>query len=241
MTLTFDPAVSVGAMVREAPELMGFFDRRGLDYCCHGSDTLAEACRRAGIDATALRAELGAEAARIESVPRPAAQSVSALCDEIESGHHVRARELLDRLRVLLMRVVGVHGTRHPEYLELQNVFERLRAELIDHMAKEEQVLFPWLRQLDGPARVERHWGLRGPIACMMQDHVLVADAFQHIRQLTADFTVPADACGSVASLLAGLRDLEDDTRHHVHKENNVLFPAGLALEERRIGHGGSG
>lgn len=239
MTVMFDPATSVAAMVKEAPELMGFFDRRGLDYCCHGSDTLAEACRRAGIDAETLLADLGAEAARVPQVPRPATPSVSALCDEIESGHHVYARELLDRLRPLLMRVVAAHGTRHPEYLELQLVFERLRAELLDHMAKEEQVLFPWLRRLDGPGPLERHWSLHGPIACMMQDHVLVADAFQRIHQLTSDFAVPGDACPSVASLLAGLRDLEQDTRHHVHKENNVLFPAGIALEERASLRGG--
>ena len=50
-------------------------------------------------------------------------------------------------------------------------------------------------------------------------------------RVLTGDYVVPADGCASYTALFLGLEELEADTHLHVHKENNVLFPAVEQLE----------
>ena len=45
--------------------------------------------------------------------------------------------------------------------------------------------------------------------------------------------TPPADGCGSYQALFAGLEQLEADTHLHIHKENNLLFPAVVQVEQR--------
>ena len=50
-------------------------------------------------------------------------------------------------------------------------------------------------------------------------------------RSLTDGYTPPADGCASYQSLCRGLDELETDTHLHVHKENNVFFPAVLSIE----------
>ena len=45
---------------------------------------------------------------------------------------------------------------------------------------------------------------------------------------------MPDDACASYRELYAALAAFECDTHMHVHKENNLLFPAVVELERRR-------
>jgi len=48
---------------------------------------------------------------------------------------------------------------------------------------------------------------------------------------LTAGYSAPADGCTTYAVYLAELARFETDLHRHVHLENNVLFPAAIALE----------
>ena len=43
---------------------------------------------------------------------------------------------------------------------------------------------------------------------------------------------MPEDGCQSYQLLLTGLDELEMDTRLHIQKENEILFPQVLAFEE---------
>ena len=52
------------------------------------------------------------------------------------------------------------------------------------------------------------------------------------LRALTSGYQTPANGCRSYRALYDGLAELEADTHLHVHKENNLLFPAIIALEE---------
>lgn len=238
----------IGELARDHPRLIPSFERLGLDHCCHGEETLAEACRRAGADLTEVLAALladslaeprGGDPADAPSEPL----TMSALCDEIESTHHVRAREAFERLGPLLERVIKAHGAAHPEFTELAATVAGLRAEMLDHMVREERVLFPWLRRLEAPhaVKVGPPWSVRRPIDCMRHDHESVGAALARIRTLTSGYTVPPDACGSVATLFGILSDLERDTKVHIHKENNILFPAGVRAEAAKADAIGGG
>jgi regulator of cell morphogenesis and NO signaling len=50
---------TVNEALRAAPQLVGAFNRLGLDTCCGGALTLGEAARAAGLTPNELRAELG--------------------------------------------------------------------------------------------------------------------------------------------------------------------------------------
>lgn len=236
MTPALSPTSLIGDLARERPSLLPVFDRLGLDYCCHGAETMARACERAGVGFEALASAADAEAISAPSIHAPTPQSMTSLCDEIESTHHAFVRDVFARLDTLLPRVVAAHGAAHPELLELEPVLRNLREDMMDHMVREERVLFPWLRRLEEPGAVHfgPPWSVKRPIDCMRHDHDDVAAALAKTRALTNGYTPPPNACGSYRGMIELLRGFDADTRRHVHKENNILFPAGEAAEAAR-------
>jgi regulator of cell morphogenesis and NO signaling len=232
---TIDPTETLGALVTARPELAPRLDRLGLDYCCGGGRTLAEACAERGLDPAEVLETLAAEPA---GPPAGWAELGPAeLVDHLEAVHHTYLREALPRLATLVAKVAEVHGERHPELVEVRATFEELRADLEPHLLKEERVLFPQIRALDaagdGPAPAVPCGSLRAPITVMLAEHDRAGELLGRLRERTGGFAVPADGCASYRALYTGLAELEADTHLHVHKENNVLFPAVLELETR--------
>ncbi len=230
-TLNFN--TSIGDVARDHPEYLGVFDRLQLDYCCRGHESLEQACKRAGIDTNTLLQEIASLS--LDAGTAEAPRSMTEWCDHIESVHHRLAREVFLRLGVMMPRVLAAHRTAHPEYELLDRVLAGLREEMLDHMVREERVLFPWLRRLEQPGAIHvgPPWSVQRPIDCMIHDHDSVSDGLERIRTLTSHYTVPSDACGTVRAVFALLQEFEADTRRHIHKENNILFPAGLEAEAR--------
>ena len=69
-------------------------------------------------------------------------------------------------------------------------------------------------------------------ITVMEQEHEVAGAAMEQLRKLTSDYTAPADGCNSFRALVDGLADFETDLHEHVHKENNILYPGAVRLEE---------
>ena len=104
-------------------------------------------------------------------------------------------------------------------------------------MAKEEVVLFPAIRRLerDQSYPAGPFGSIRNPLRVMEAEHDEAGDALGIMRAATNDYTPPADACATFRALLGALADLEADMFRHVHKENNVLFPRAIELEDKLI------
>jgi regulator of cell morphogenesis and NO signaling len=108
-------------------------------------------------------------------------------------------------------------------------------------MLKEEQVLFPYVRDLaecvDSCGRIRSPFGtVENPIRMMEREHQEVGDAMRTIRELTRGYSPPADGCTTYVIGMAELHQFERDLHRHVHLENNVLFPAAVRLEQRLRG-----
>ena len=82
-----DPSMTLGDIVTMRPSLAADLERRGLDYCCHGGRSLADAASEAGLDAQTVADELSAT-----HVGEPAAAwatfGPAELVDHIETVHH---------------------------------------------------------------------------------------------------------------------------------------------------------
>jgi regulator of cell morphogenesis and NO signaling len=106
-------------------------------------------------------------------------------------------------------------------------------------MLKEEQVLFPYIDNLEAaaqsgsPAPVPFFGTVKNPIRMMMMEHEAVGDLLVLLRGVTSDYKLPDDACLSYRALYERLAELEDDLHRHIHVENNLLFPRASQLEER--------
>lgn len=223
-------ARSLGALVAESPARARVFDRLGLDYCCHGDRSLAEATRAAGLDADAVVAAL-AESTPVTPEAAPIAGDPVGLIDDIVNGHHAFLWEELPALVALAAKVEEVHGSRHPELATVHRMVVALRADLEPHMFKEERVLFPAVRLLVEGQRQFGFGPIDNPIGMMRLEHEQAGDLLEELRRTTDGYTVPTDGCASYEALYRRLEHLEEDTHLHIHKENNVLFPLASALQ----------
>lgn len=242
MTMTTWTQRTVGQLVVERPARARIFERLGIDYCCGGRLSLAEACAKRGLEPDDVAAQLRAadEAADAEPPSRDwAAASAAELADHIEATHHAMLRRELPRLAEMAAKVAQAHGARHPGLVRLRNVFDKFACELNAHMAKEERVLFPWIRVLESGADGAPA-GVGNPVAQMIHEHDSAGEDLSQMRALTDGFTPPPGACGTWRAMLDGLRELEADMHQHVHKENNILFPKALELERARGARGSS-
>jgi regulator of cell morphogenesis and NO signaling len=229
---TIERSTTLAALVDDRPELAPLLERLELDYCCGGARSLETACTAAALDVDETAREL-AEFAGV-SVPAPWRDlGPGPLCDHIESTHHVYLTAALPRLDALVDRVADVHGERHPELNEVQRSFRELRADLEPHLMKEERILFPMIRTLETTDEApEFHCGsVRNPIGVMCAEHDRAGELLAELRTLTGGWTVPGDGCASYSLLYHGLAELEADTHLHIHKENNILFPAAVRTE----------
>jgi regulator of cell morphogenesis and NO signaling len=228
----------IGDIVARRPELSHVFEQAGIDYCCGGKKTLQEACREKAIDPSTFLSTLeeALPPGEKEHAVDTAAMSLAELADHIEQKHHAYLRSELPRLDKMTEKVAALHGDREPRLHQLRETFLALAGELSSHMMKEERVLFPMVRQLEASdaAPIFHCATLANPIRQMELEHDQAGSALERLRGLTNGYTSPDWACNTYRALLDGLADLERDLHQHIHKENNVLFPQALAMEERK-------
>jgi len=208
----------VGEIAARHPLATRVFARHGIDFCCGGGVPLAEACARRGVPAEAVVDEIAAVIAASPAAREPWLEApLGALVDHIVVAFHRPLREELPRLETMARKVARVHAERDPEgrLPRIESTVTALRAELEDHMAREEEVLFPAL--LSGHADL--------PFEVFEAEHATAGDQLASLRELTEDYVPPADACNTWRALWAGLADLESTMHEHVHLENNILFP----------------
>lgn len=227
---------TVAELVTEKPSRGRVFEKYKIDYCCAGNVPVAEACAKKGIPAEQLLDELekhdAASAAEDAGSTSWATAPIGDLIDNIVTKHHDYLREELPRLLKKAERVAAVHGSNHPETIEVLSVFREMKDEMEEHMGKEEGVLFPWIRGLEQGKGQPPFPGMKmqQPVKCMMEDHEKTGAALEKIQELTGDYTPPPDACNTFRVLYEGLREVELDMHKHVHKENSILFPRALEL-----------
>lgn len=221
-----DPTMTLGEIVTFNPSLAVELQRRGFDFCCHGARKLSEAAAELDLDPATVAEELSA--VRGDEPPAEwASLQPTELIDHVESVHHRYLWDELPRINALVDKIVSVHGGRHPELTEVQRLFGELRADLEPHLTKEENVLFPILRNVAG-STTARSDELDAQIAELTDEHEVVGELLEDLRRVTGDYTPPADGCATYAETYRALRVLEEDTHLHVHKESNVLIPTLL-------------
>ncbi|MGE5674034.1 MAG: iron-sulfur cluster repair di-iron protein [Mycobacterium leprae] len=232
-----DTHMTIAEIVVNRPDLMRVLEKIGIDYCCGGKKTLEKACLEKGLDATSIvltLEALGSAAPASADQTDWAKASLTDLANHIENTHHKFCKEELPRLSRLVAKVAQVHGPHNPKLADIQRAYEGVKDELLQHLPKEEEILFPAIRNLEAnPAQKPPFGSVAFPIQQMELEHDSAGRLLEQIRELTEDFAVPDYACNSYKAMLQGLEDVERDTHQHIHKENNILFPRAIALEKQ--------
>jgi len=228
--------VSIGDIVAEKLSRSRVFEQYGLDYCCGGHTLLDKACQEKGIDPQEILNALSESDSKTKEGDNTdwRKAGLTELADHIESTHHVYMKKELPRLHILMQKVVAAHSENHPDLIEVAKTLKALTDELNPHLAKEEEILFPIIRQMDSAGDTEFHCGeVANPIEVMEMEHNNAGNALASLRSLTNDYQPPADACTTYQALLAGMSELEFDIHQHILKESSILFPRAIALEKK--------
>lgn len=227
---TTSRASTLAELVADAPAIARILDGHGLDYCCHGDRSLADACAEAGIDAPMVERDIAAVTAHGDIRWRDL--DIADLADHIEQTHHAYLHVELPALEALAVKVRDVHGERHPELFLVAELAAAIRADLEPHLLKEERVLFPAIREVKGGRRNFPFGSIANPIGVLTSEHDRAGALLAEMRSVTGSFVVPSDGCASYRSLYERLVELELDIHLHVLKENHVLFPEAVAAAE---------
>jgi regulator of cell morphogenesis and NO signaling len=228
---------TIGELVAQRPARSRVFEKLGIDYCCGGQKTLAQVCSEKKMDpGLVLDVLLATEAASPHEDQSWANASLTSLADHIEKTHHAYLKEELPRLSAIVQKVTAVHGQRHPWLREVNTIYAQFAAEMESHMLKEEKMLFPMIRRLEAHQPGEDNGrSVDTPIKAMEHEHDDAGQAMARMRELSDGYQMPEDGCNTFHAMLDGLAQIEADTHRHVHKENSILFPRAMELEERRV------
>lgn len=164
---------------------------------------------------------------------------IAELIDHIVSVHHSFLSRELPRLTQLLEQTIFAHRYQYPFLPKIASIFATLKAELIEHAAKEEEIYFPACKQLasltDKPIFLCGQ--IHNPIAVLEAEHRGALDALNEIRTLSQNYQTPEKAASCYRELMFGLSALEKDLQSHIQEEDDILFTKTLLLERMVPSH----
>ena len=232
MKMPFDQNSLVKDIVNIFPQSSDLFKQNRLDFCCGGNRPLAEAAVEQNLDVPAIMEALEELYRKHNGAPESMEvwtdTSSADLIEHIKNKYHRELEEELKLMSPYVTKVAKVHGDRHEELLKVHELFYELKKELLEHTAKEEATVFPLLLQLD-TADEEKRSEMIAEITELEKEHDHAGSILKQLREITADFNPPLDACGTYRLVYKRLEALEAHTFMHVHLENNILFPRYIA------------
>ncbi len=223
--MTITEQTTIADIATNLPASVPVFQRHGVDFCCGGKTPLGIACEEHGVPFEALVQEIDAATSAPAAEPQDWTRApLHQLIDHIVEHYHEPLRDELPRLETMASRIAQVHAGKGAHLPELEATIGELASDLLQHMQKEEMVLFPAIRAIES--------GRLAPVAtsiqAMEQEHDRAGELLETLRRITGSFAVPQWGCQTVRALYHGLETLESSLHVHIHLENNVLFPRAL-------------
>jgi regulator of cell morphogenesis and NO signaling len=228
--------MKTGDIVTHDFRTAAIFKNAGIDFCCGGETTLEKACTDKNLNLEKIELEL-LEVGKTEADPSLnfSGWDLDKLCDHIVNTHHKTVMELLPQISYYTKKIADVHGSNHPELVEIAALFTKVEAELRPHLAKEEEVLFPAIKEvLHSNSQDSKFITLR-EIAIMKTEHEYAGSVLDLIYTKSMNYALPLDACSTYELTFKLLEQFEDDLHIHVHLENNILYPKALELAKSGI------
>lgn len=222
---------TIGEIVSDNYHAAGIFREYEIDFCCGGGKLLSEVCDKKGIPFEEITD-------RLKSAPwvnRSSGDNYNDwapdfLVDYIVNTHHKFVRLKTDEVAGYAAKVAKVHGSRHPENVEIFKKFVTLSNELMEHLNEEESRVFPLIKNVydkrqKGQEPTDNEISeLKRELSQMVGEHEVAGSLMADIRELSNGFTPPQDACATYRILYENLAGFEKDLHKHVHLENNILF-----------------
>lgn len=210
-------------IVKNHPQSMDYFNKKDIDYCCHGDDSLKIATEKRNLNQDEILSELR-EFIKEEkntknlSLDEFKDQKTNDKISHIEKNHHDLEREMLEDIDKLLSKILLVHHKNHGDELkETYLIFLQIKGHLKAHLAKEEKIVFPLFDDLENE-------NILYYIENLEKEHEDMGNLIENLKKSTNTFTPPEDACNTYKLAFSKLKDLTEDIYLHIFKENSILF-----------------
>ena len=228
MTFTINSESLVRDIVNELPKSSDIFKKNRIDFCCGGNIPLSQAAAQNNLNLEHILDELKLVFEKYENEEKDVevwtGSDSETIINHVITNYHRVSEEELTLLSPYVTKVSRVHGLHHPELIKMNELFYAFKKELLEHMAKEEEIVFPLIKQLAEDAVPNREEAIK-MIVELEKEHDHAGEILRQIRAVTSDFELPLDACGTYRLVYTRLEALESLTFMHVHLENNILFP----------------
>ncbi|MCB9361076.1 MAG: iron-sulfur cluster repair di-iron protein [Flavobacteriales bacterium] len=233
---------TVAEIVTENIRTADVFKKNGIDFCCGGNVNVQDVCKKKGVDYSKVKEDI----LSIGKAPTGAQDfntwDIDFLADYVVNTHHKYVKEANQLIIQYSERVAKVHGHHYTETIEINKLFHEIAAELNQHMEKEENILFPFIKEIgkakkDGLPLTPPPFGtIQNPINMMEAEHTEAGDILSQIKELSNDFTPPEGACNTFRALYSKLEEYQNDLFQHIHLENNIMFPKAIQFEKELLG-----
>jgi regulator of cell morphogenesis and NO signaling len=235
---------SVSDIVNNDYRTAEVFRKYGIEYCCAGKWPLQMVLETRELDAAAIIKELELSIHPI-GIPHDLPfekWDIDFLIDYIVNIHHAYLKKALPDTKEELEKFAEGHYKQFPKLTELVLVFKGLTLEMLPHLKHEEEIIFPYIRQISHAFHNKASYAsllvrtLRKPVENVMEhEHESVNRILAQMRLLTDSYTPPEHCCTNHRVMFSKLLEIDTNLAQHVHLENAVLFPRSIEMEKKLL------
>ncbi len=217
------------------------FRKYAIDFCCGARVPLEMACSLRDINLQNVKTDLenAIRTTYLPGSPKFGEWSLDFLADYIVHIHHAYLKTAMPAALEHLAPFVNGHKKKYTYLPEVQDIFGIFTRETLAYLAQEEEILFPYIKQTANAYLHNAPYAgllvrtLSKPVEAVMQRKAeMITGALQRLRELTDQYTPPANACTSHKVAYFQLREIDNDMVQHLHLENDILFPKAIQMEQ---------
>jgi len=239
-----NPLSSVSDIVNNDYRTAEVFRKHGIEYCCAGKFPLQMILESQDLDTAAIieELELSIHPIGISRALPYEKWDTGFLIDYIVNIHHAYLKKALPDTKEQLEKFAEGHYKKYPELTELVRVFKNLTLEMLPHLQHEEEIIFPYIRQISHAFHNKASYAsllvrtLRKPVENLMHhEHESMNKILAQMRQLTNSYTPPEHCCTNHRVMFLKLLEIDTDLAQHMYLENEILFPWSIEMEKKLL------
>jgi len=226
---------TLGEIVAKQNNLVPVLEKYNLDYCCRGKRTLQKACEENHVDITTVLNELENIPVQRTAIQMPFTEmTAEELIAHILVHHHYYVKQIVPQIQQHLAKLKEKHADKFEWINTGVETFNLLQQELLQHMQKEEMVLFPRIKNVEESYKENKATikNILAPISMMESEHTEAGELMEKLKTITNNYTPAETACTTHRITLMELKEFEENLHQHVHLENNILFPKAIKMYE---------
>ncbi|NJN26819.1 MAG: DUF2249 domain-containing protein [Cyclobacteriaceae bacterium] len=220
--------LTINDIVRQFPFAIDILENNGISYFKRGSEKLHDVCAHAA----AVYEQIRQTQPFLVNPLKTDLWPIHFTADYIVNNHHSYVKKSIPEIENLIDHLVVAHAATHPQLPMIKEQFASFKAELLDHLTDEENIVFPSYKKLEQQSLQNQMMvdGFDDAISWMKEDHILTGSSLKSMRNFCNNYVAPADSSPGFKILFEELKKFEVDMHFHIHLENNVLFAKVMDL-----------